>query len=68
MQSFKAGTVSFVSAISMVRNMFDIYYDSNRGETDLHEFFIGTYPELLDHVSDLVMFGCNNIEFYSAED
>ena len=42
--------------------MYDIYYDT-RGGCDLHELFFGSQMELLDHISDLMMFGCWNIEY-----
>lgn len=43
--------------------MYDIYYNK-RGDCDLHEVFTGSYMELLDHLSDLYMDHCSNIEYY----
>lgn len=47
--------------------MYDIYYD-RRGDSDLHEIFIGSQMELHDHISDLLMLGCYNIEFYKVKE
>ena len=44
--------------------MYDIYYD-RRGDYDLHEVFKGSYMELLDHLSDLYMDRCFNIEYHA---
>ena len=47
--------------------MYDIYYDFPlRGDFDLHETFRGTLGELLDHISDLFLLGCNKIEYYEV--
>lgn len=43
--------------------MYDIYYN-RYGDSDRHEIFRGSYMELLDHLSDLYMDHCSDIEYY----